>query len=299
MDDFMLRRPLGQGWYGLPENPKNLVLYQVMSKKYVLFAFGVALFLSLGTFLFFSRSAVFILTDETELLLYGNYRALLQTVKAAARLLRPVYMVSVPQVSDEALQRDYLEQKLPERSIIITPSRFEQASQGFKNRHPSSVVLILERQYIIDYKSDVKRAAEIAGPLAKKTDQTPGLLLPSSMDDTLRETLKQTFDEGLAEKGWSHGSILIDEAREVPSNLSSILTFPTNQRLQNASVPIILFSSINDDFLPRSVIAVFDDSFWPHIAEMVVFYEKNVKMNFNSVLRTRNYRDNYIKNADN
>lgn len=259
-----------------------------MNKKPVFAAVVIGLFLLFGIFLFFSRSAVFILTDETELLLYGKYRALLQTMKAAGSLFRPVYMVSLPQVTDEAIQLGFLETRLPKRSIIITPYRYEQAAQVFKNGHPGSVLLISEREFTIDYKSDIKRAADIAGPLAKKADQSPGLILPRSMDNTLRETLQQAFDEGLAEKGWLQGSFLIDELGEIPANLSCIVTFPTDQRLQNYSVPIIVFSSIKDDFLPKSVIAIFDDSFWPHIAEMVVSYENKVKMEVNSVLRTRN-----------
>jgi len=261
----------------------------MFKKKSLLLVFSLLL-LSIGG-LFFSRTGVYILSDEAELLIYGKNRAWWHTVKAGLRLFRPVHILSLPESADEVLKLSTIKKNVPSQSIIITPIRYEQAAESYKLEHSGVVVLLWGRNYTIDYQGDMKRAAAIAGPLAVQTGSTPALLFPPSMDEVSRDSLKQAFDDGLTEIGFSQGSILIGNPSETSLRLSSVTLFPGAWALQNLSAPLILFSGARDELLPRSVLAIFDDSLWPHIAEIVNSFIKDVKIRlFSSVLRKKNYR---------
>jgi hypothetical protein len=269
-------------WYSYSGTDK---IRGMLNKKHYFWGSCLALFF-VGV-LFFSRSGVFILSDEAELLIYGKNRAVWQAITAGIRLFRPVHILSLPESADEALKLSFIEKKAASRSIIITPIRYEEVAETFKQGHTGTVVLLWGRDYTIDYERDLERAATIAGPLAVQTGQVPALLLPPSMDDVRRDSLKQAFDRGLTEMGFSQGSILIVNLSEPAVPLSSVTLFPADLALQNLSAPLIVFSGIRDELLPPSVVAVFDDTLWPHIAEIVASYKNDTKISLFSVPRTR------------
>lgn len=272
-------------WYSYSGTDK---IRGMLNKKHYFWGSGLAL-LFVGV-LFFSRSGVFILSDEAELLIYGKNRAVWQAITAGIRLFRPVHILSLPESADEALKLRFIEKKAASRSIIITPIRYEEVAETFKQGHTGTVVLLWGRDYTIDYERDLQRAATIAGPLAVQTGQVPALLLPPSMDDVRRDSLKQAFDRGLTEMGFSQGSILIVNLSEPAVPLSSVTLFPADLALQNLSAPLIVFSGIRDELLPPSVVAVFDDTLWPHIAEIAASYKNDSKISLFSVPRTRKNR---------
>jgi hypothetical protein len=269
-------------WYSYSGTDK---IRGMLNKKHYFWGSGLAL-LFVGV-LFFSRSGVFILSDEAELLIYGKNRAVWQAITAGIRLFRPVHILSLPESADEALKLSFIEKKAASRSIIITPIRYEEVAETFKQGHTGTVVLLWGRDYTIDYERDLQRAASIAGPLAVQTGQVPALLLPPFMDDVRRDSLKQAFDRGLTEMGFSQGSILIVNLSEPAVPLSSVTLFPADLALQNLSAPLIVFSGIRDELLPPSVVAVFDDTLWPHIAEIAASYKNDTKISLFSVPRTR------------
>lgn len=269
-----------------------------MVRKYQCFVIPCLVILLIGG-LFFNRSGVYILSDEAELLVYGTNRALWHTIKAGISLFRPIHILTMPETKDVELQLSTLTKKVSPQGTIITPFRYEQVVEIFQSRHSKAKVIMWGRDYAIDYQRDLKRAAAIAGTLAADTSLPPALVLPSFIDDASKEHLKKAFDEGLLENGYNQVSLLIKEPNETPPSCSSITLFPGAVTVQKFSVPIVLFSSIKDALLPQSVTAVFDDSLWPHIVEMIVYNEKNIKINLMSALRTKNVPEKSKNSADN
>ncbi|AEJ19837.1 hypothetical protein Spica_1694 [Gracilinema caldarium DSM 7334] len=234
--------------------------------------------------LFCSRTKVFILSDELEMLLYGKNRALWQTIKASIRLYRPVQIIYVPQVADKTQCLNFLEKKIVSNSFIIAPVRYESVAAELKRKNPKMVIVIWGKDFSINYQIDAKRAAKIAGPLAMKTGKPPALFIPSTINDITVEGFVETCNESLREIGFLQGLSLITNITKNLTNYSSVILFPEELSLQNNTVPLILFSGIHKGLLPPSVIAVFDDTLWPHIKEIVTFYNKNIKKKLLSVL---------------
>jgi len=261
-----------------------------MSKRYIILILSLML-LAAGGF-FFSRTRVFILSDELEMLLYGKHRALWQTIRASIRLCRPVQIIYVPQMADQTHRLSFIEKKILPTSFIIAPIRYESEVATLKKKNPKIVITIWGKDFSINYQIDAQRAANIAGPLAMKTGKTPAIFIPSTIDDITFEGFVGHFNDSLKEIGFLQGVSLITKMTTNLKDYSSVILFPEELSLQTNTIPLILFSGIQRGLLPPSVLAVFDDTLWPHIPEIVVYYNKNVKKNLISVLYMRKPTDN-------
>lgn len=241
--------------------------------------------------LFISRDGVYIITDEAELLLYGRTGATVKTIQAALRLHRPVHIVSMPFSSDRKLLSEFLVRNTSSRGIFVIPSRFQVHGEIFAQQHPDSSVVFWGsgatpfQKSSINYAADLQRAAEIAGPLAVQSGISPALVFPENMDTEMLANLTQAFEEGLVKQGFYNGTVVLTSKNDVLPPVSSMVLFPTTILLPDSSMPVILFSEVRNAFLPDTVIAVFDDSLWPHIADLVSSLKKNEKREYYSELR--------------
>ncbi|MCA1949809.1 MAG: hypothetical protein LDL24_04510 [Treponema sp.] len=232
--------------------------------------------LSIGI-LFVSRPGVYVMTDDTELFIYGKNRAIVETLKASFFLFRPVFILSMPPSGDLDLQLASIEKSAPSPGALIVPIRYQPAAEAYSKKYPQVDVILwgqgsassFVNTFFVDYAADMSRAAGIAGPLASKTGLPPAIMFPLSFAEEYRNQLKQAFDEGLLAYGFSQGAVVLDKSNEAGQALSSVTLFPSDFSLQSISAPMILFSGIRKDLLSKSVIAVFDDSPWPHIAALV------------------------------
>lgn len=241
--------------------------------------------------LFISRAGVYIITDEAELLLYGRTRATVKTIQAALRLYRPVHIVSLPLSPDRKLLSEFLVRNTSSRGIFVIPSRFQVLGETFAQQHPDASVVFWGsgmapfQKSSIDYAVDLQRAAEIAGPLAVQSGTSPALVFPENMDTEMLANLTQAFEECLVQQGFNKGPVVLTSKNDVLPTVSSIVLFPTTIPLPESSIPVILFSEVQNAFLSDTVIAVFDDSLWPHIADLVSSLKKNEKREYYSELR--------------
>ncbi|WP_304223875.1 hypothetical protein [Gracilinema caldarium] len=245
-------------------------------KRFYILSIFFLIILSIGL-LFVSRPGVYIMTDEAELFIYGKNRAILQTLKASFSLFRPVIIVSMPSSADLDLQLTSIEKSAPPPGALIVPIRYQPAAEAYSKKHPQVDVILwgqgsassFVNTFFVDYAADISRAAGIAGPLASKTGLPPAIVFPLSFTEEYRNQLKQAFDEGLLAYGFSQGAVVLEKGNEAGLSLSSMTLFPSDASLQSIVAPIILFSGIRKDLLSKSVIAVFDDSPWPHIAALI------------------------------
>lgn len=208
------------------------------------------------------------------MLIYGKNRAILQTLKASFSLFQPVYIVSMPPSADVDLQLASIEKSALSPKVLIVPIRYQSAAEAFAIKYPEVAVILwgcgsvssFLPTFFVDYAADLSRAAHIAAPLVSKTGFPPAIMFPLSFDTEYRNQLKRAFDEGLAVYGYTDGAIVLEKDIGAGLSLSSVTLFPSDISLQSLSAPLILFSSIRKDLLSKSVIAVFDDSLWPHIS---------------------------------
>lgn len=264
----------------------NIPWQAVGKKRFYIVPIISLLIISVGI-IFFTRPGVYIISDEAELFIYGKNRAMLQTLKAASSLFRPVSIVTMPQTADVDLQLVYIEKSAPSPWALIVPIRYQPVAEAFSQKHPKAEVLLWGRgstssflsSFSVDYAADLSRAAKIAGPLASKMGIPPAIMFPRAFDAEYRNQLKLVFDQGLSAYGVSQGALILEKGSERITALSSVTYFPSDSSLQSLSAPMILFSGIRKDLLPNSVIAVFDDSLWPHIAAVA-----SGKKPFNSLL---------------
>jgi hypothetical protein len=251
-----------------------------MKPHRVTLALVIAVFLALaGTALFFiTRPPVLILTDISFASLYGGRRMLMRQVYASLVLFRPVAPVPVA----ESVGADVIvyavedvAAKLFSRPLcVLFPGRYAEAAVLYRQNFPETPAVLVAGPettrtgfedlpvFTTDRPRDFYRAGLCAAILAGEKQGK----IPVFLDRFAQSAEREAFIRGLREGGNQSSPFFLHTFSELFdfSDVScAVLAGSGGEYLeQNLAFPVILFTWMDPELIPREVVLAFDDSAW-------------------------------------
>jgi hypothetical protein len=266
------------------ETVKNLVFKLIKSKAApaILAAAVVAAAFAVTVIVFYSRSAVLVVTDAAFIELYGKERIRRRGREASFALFRRVK----PVITADGASPDILVAAASEAArhpyCVLFPGYLARAAELFHLQFPEIRVVIiggfnapsdLPRPdgglcvYRTDLAVDLFRAGLFAGLIGLKRSPTEAQRTCFLWQDRfIRTAEREFFSIGLMESDPGAVARFINSAPDIAGleGVSCVvLTRSGAEYLENdAKIPLILFTWLDPSMLPAETAAVFDDSTW-------------------------------------
>lgn len=231
--------------------------------------FFIPLFCLLPPFVLFFRAPVVVVTDRGFIALYGPQRPLQERFLATLRLFRPVYSVTLSETIPESLVPTVIQKSLfspvPPYCVVFSPG-LKGPAGAYGRQFPRIPVLIGELE---NRKEDFYRA----GLLAAQVPRQFGESVVVYADSRVWNAGKGELVRGLREKGDPRDPVYIGLGETPPAKLRPsciIIASPRGDYPDfGDKIPTILFSWIDPRWVPRNVVAIFDDSPWALLVPLV------------------------------
>ncbi|MDR2404094.1 MAG: hypothetical protein LBD78_08705 [Spirochaetaceae bacterium] len=229
----------------------------------------LVLILGLGG-VFFLRSPVLLVTDNSFGRIYGGMRGMMVRVEAALKLFRPVKQVWIAGGSGPDMVVFAVEGISEKPFCVLFPYRYQEGARRYAERHPGTPAAVLTGRarvsggddipYIMtNTRVDLYRAGRSAAVFAGGEGEV--LLF---QDESLGASEREAFELGLQDGGFERSPRYLRGNTEsaIPGNTSVVVIIgPADHYLrQNYDIPVILFSWIDPELTRRSIKVFFDDS---------------------------------------
>jgi len=250
--------------------------------------------------IFYVRSPVLIVTEESFLDLYSKKRVTREALIASALLFRQVKTVTVandagydivPVAVLDASSRPY---------CVIFPLRFARSAKLLNEQNPKITVIILEGMYqenerpvetaigsntsnFFIYKTDLNADFFDAGRASSVIDggKNGNVIVFTDKNIVLA---RENFLRGLSSRGNLLETRFFTSFSQYAetSNLSCIVLAGSGTDIfdKKLGVPVILFSWINPLFLPMDTVLVIDDSPWVQARQAVLMAMEGKKSGY-------------------
>jgi len=238
---------------------------------------------------FYLRSPVLIVTDESFLELYSGERAEREAMLTSLALFRQVKTVSVANDAGYDIVPVAILEMSPNPYCVIFPLRFARSARLFNEQNPGIPAIILEGRYqesetptetaigsdissFFIYKTDINNDFYNAGLASSAIDQGKNGNVVVFIEKNLPQA-RENFLRGLND----YGNLLetrfftnFSQYSEI-QNLSCIVLAGSGADIieKNRGVPVILFTWINPLLLPLETALIIDDSPWAQAHQAV------------------------------
>lgn len=245
-------------------HPMNRKEKKRLKKRFLLLLFCLLPLLAI-----FFRAPVVVVTDRGFNALYGPQRSLGERFLATLRLFRPVYSVTLSETIPESLVPTVIQKALfiprTPYCVVFSPALREIAG-AYGRQFPGIPVLIGEVQ---NREEDFFRAGSLAAQIPHKSDETVVVYSGSPILEAYRKALIR----GLRDKGDRRDPVYMGAAHTSEAELRpSCIIIPSPGGTYpdfGKNIPTILFSWIDPRWVPRNVVAIFDDSPWALLVPLV------------------------------
>ncbi|MDR0598380.1 MAG: hypothetical protein LBG14_07730 [Treponema sp.] len=229
---------------------------------------------ALGAALYRLRAPLLLALDEEFIFLYGIRRGALKRLELSLRLFRRVVVARIAEGASPDVVAFAAGAAAARPYAALFPGRHRQGAQRYAEQAPEIPVGVLGGGAIFrpagnegfrfietDKKTDLYLAGRCAAIFALRGGG--GVLFFAG--DLIDRADRETFEKGLRDQGFADAPVFVDRGTEyaLPEGLSCVvMTSPAENFLENASLPVILFSWIDPGFTARGVKIIFDDSPW-------------------------------------
>lgn len=229
---------------------------------------------ALGAALYRLRAPLLLVLDEEFIFLYGIRRGALKRLELSLRLFRRVAVARIAEGASPDVVAFAAAAAAPRPYAALFPARHRQGAQRYAEQAQGIPVGVLGggalfrpadsegfRFIETDKKTDLYRAGRCAALFAQRGGG--GVLFFAG--DLIDRDDREAFTRGLRDQGFTGAPVFVDRGTEytLPEGLSCVvMTSPAENFLENAALPIILFSWIDPGFTARGVKIIFDDSPW-------------------------------------
>lgn len=238
---------------------------------------------------FYLRSPVLIVTEESFLNLYSNERVERLSLETAFFIFRQVKSVIVANDAGYDIVPAAILDVSSKPYCVIFPLRFTRSAKLFHEQNPEIPVIILEGRYIETEKpAETVLGSDISGYFIYKTDINDDFyragLASVAFDqgksgnvvvftDKNMPQARESFLRGLNDRGKLLETRFFTSFSQYSdvNNLSCIMLAGSGSDIieKNPGVPLILFTWISPSLLPSNAALVIDDSPWAQARQAV------------------------------
>ena len=231
---------------------------------------------------FFSRAPVLIVTDAGFVSIYGQQRLQEQQRSASFSLFRQVKPVMIADGAGPDIVLVALAESASRPYCVIFPRRYSRAAEQYHEENPQVPIALIAGLvqssslpdpngilcvYRSDRETDLFRAGLLAGIFAgQELLHTAEKAVALWQDRGVSEEMRELFSLGVREQNPETEVIFANTLGAMPTedNLAvAVLTGAGSDYLdRRPRVPVVLFSWLNPELVPRQVFALFDDSTW-------------------------------------
>jgi hypothetical protein len=259
-------------------------------------------------FVFFSRSPVLIVTEQTFVGFYGAERLRRETSLASFLLFRPVKNVFVANDTGDDIVSLAVSEISERPFCVLFPLRFARSAQLYRQQNPQNSVVILEGRYSenerpsafaigrntseyflfkTDIDSDFYRAGMTAGAIVSSTadDNQYGRIVVF-LESNLLSQARGAFLRGLNDfmiqerpPELQNTELILPATRfftsfaqfSETSDISCVVLagIGTEYIEKKTGVPVIFFTWLDPSFVPDDTVVVINDSPWVQAVEAV------------------------------
>jgi len=250
---------------------------------------ALAVLLIAAIIMFYIRSPVLIVTEESFLQLYSAQRVAKEASKTAITLFRQVKTVSVANEAGYDIVPVAIMDVSSHPYCVIFPLRFANSAKLFNEQNPEIIVIILEGRYLDNekpvenaigsnisdlyiYKTDINDDFYNAGIASIALDQGKNGKVIVFTDKNMPQA-RESFLRGLHDRGnllETRFFTSFSQYSDIPG-LSCIVMAGSGSEIleRRMNVPVILFTWIEPSLLPMDVVLVVDDSPWAQANQAV------------------------------
>jgi len=226
---------------------------------------------------FYLRSPVIVVTDNSFIQLYGTARLSFRVIRSSLEFFRRVIPVTVYESAGNDLVALAVESVSRSPRAVLFPDRYLEGARLYKEKKPEAPVIVMTgREYVptdetalvfagTDIVTDLYRAGLSAGLLAG--DKKTLFLYEKNPENEQREA----FLEGVKIQGSDGEPIFLPITLDYSSypEVGCVVVFGSATKfLENTpQIPVILFSWVDPALTPRAVKLVFDDSPWALVVD--------------------------------
>jgi len=234
---------------------------------------------------FYIRSPVLIIAEESFVLLYGKQRIQDEIAGSSIALFRRVKMVIVANDAGEDIVPHAAAEVSSRPYCVLFPLRFSRSARIYKEQNPDIPIIILagrsatnlsEFEYV--YKTDIENDFKKAGLAAQQIGKSGRIVV--FLDYSIERQAREAFigvlgDERAPEisfyTNFSHYNLLPDLSCAVLAGVGSEFID------QNIEIPIIFISWLNPDLIPLNGVMVINDSPLAQVKEAVRLFSAEEK----------------------
>jgi hypothetical protein len=262
----------------------------ILRRKILIIAAVFVLAAVVPLFIFFYRSPVLIVTDNSSLLLYGESRSRKELARASLVLFRRVKAVAVADDAGDDILQFAVGEVSAKPFCVIFPLRFARAARFYREQYPEVPTVILEGRYAevenpasqaIDgstddyfiFKTDISADFYLAGLAASSLDDGKNGKIAVFLEPHIQTQARQAFLgalNGLDPPPQAVFFTSFAQFYDMPDMSCAVLAGVGADFLEiNPHVPIIFFTWLDPSMMPSDVVMVFDDSPWAQAVDAV------------------------------
>ena len=222
--------------------------------------------------MFYLRSPVLVVTDNSFSVVYGVLRFTLRDVMTSLELFRRVIPVRVSESAGSDLVDLAVEEASPSPLAVLFPYRYLEGARNYREKYPGIPALVMmgrepkiqapdaDLSFVYtDIVQELYRAGLCAAAL---TGENKRILFFS--DRALSSEYRNAFQEGLRNQGFLDNPVYASVSTDYSSysDIGCVIVAGAASKFleRNLKIPIILFSWADPALTPRTVKLVFDDS---------------------------------------
>ena len=257
-------------------------ILSVMKNKYIIIAVIAALTLAIfiPLIVFFIRSPILIVTEQSFILLYGQERLRREINRSSLALFRPVKVVAAANDAGADIVQFAVAEVSSKPFCVFFPRRFSYSAELYRGQNPGIRTAILEGRYPASFSSDVSgsynyssdvesdffRAGYAAAVMSENRSGSIAVFMDSALYSYYGAAAREAFERGMNERETSQNAQPLFYTsfsdRSVSSELSAVVIAGAGWEYLDSKtgVPVILFSWLDPDNMPEDVVIVIDDS---------------------------------------
>ena len=237
---------------------------------------GIALAAAVIAAVFFTRSPVLIVSDNSFMRLYGETRTRRECSRISRALFRPVKIAAIADDAGDDIVQFAVEDISSRPYCVLFPFRFAEAAHLYREQNPLVPVILLEGRSAENdelgsgdcfvYKTDIDADFYRAGLTAAALDGGKNGKIAVFLENPVQTQAKQAFLKALNDLETPLETLFFtsfSQYLEISDLSCVVLAGAGSEYLEkNSGVPVIFFTWINPSLLPNDVVLVVDDSPW-------------------------------------
>ena len=301
---------------------KHDIIKQLKMKKkseILIIIAAASLALLIPVIVFFTRSPVLIVCEQSFITLYGNARVSRQVIASSLSLFRQVKIVEVANDAGDDIIQYAVSDVSSKPFFVVFPKRFTRSALIYNQQNPEVRIVFLEGRYpetqenagffsyYTDIESDFYKAGYAAASLSVNNSGNIAVFIEPVQYRLYGMQARSAFQRGLDELDIRTQPYFYTSHSEIPVTLAVsciVIAGAGWEYLENnANIPVILFSWLDPQMAPSNVVLVVDDSPFAQlltVASLISARQEkgNIKSKF-YLINTEKYENRLLRNINN